>query len=216
MAFSLGFAQVQIGIAPGGCYRPPVACPGPWGPRPWHWNQGHGNLNNAQVGHHGFLGLGNTRGYATDLNGDGRYTRGQDGVLAMDLNRDGRITPKEIQESRQRLNAMGGNFDLNGDGRTTICERSQGSRYQREMQRYDCDGDGRLSGAEFSRAGGSVLVDRNRDGRFQPWEQHSPYNFPTPGFGSGRLNFIDPYSNYTSVHHRQHQHWGCRPYGLSF
>ncbi|MBT9585011.1 hypothetical protein IV102_16830 [bacterium] len=39
----------------------------------------------------------------------------------MDLNRDGRVTPDEIEGSRERLKAMGGNFDLNGDGNTTIC-----------------------------------------------------------------------------------------------
>jgi hypothetical protein len=212
MAFSVGFqANYQIGY--GGCYPQPPQCPGPWGrPAPWNWNQGHGNLPNAQVGHHGFLGLGNTQGFALDTNNDGRYTRGRDGVLAMDLNRDGRVTPDEIQGSRQRLNALGGNFDLNGDGRTTICERAKGASYQREMRRYDCDGDGRLNGAEFARAGGRVLVDRNRDGHFQMGEQHSPFNFPTGGFGRGSLNYVDPFRGHSSVNH-QGNPWGPCPWG---
>ncbi len=196
-------------------HTPPYArdwCPPrPWHQPNWHWNQGHGNLPNAEVGRHGFLGLCSTRGYGLDLNNDGRYTRGQDAVLAMDLNRDGKITPKEIQESRQRLNAMGGNFDLNGDGKVSLCERMKGQQYQRELQRYDRDRDGRLDAGEFASAGGRVLVDRNRDGKFQPWEQHSPYNFPTPGFGRGSLNFIDPYCNHTSVHH-SNPRWAPRPY----
>lgn len=216
MAIALNVqANYGYGIAPGGCYPRPQ-CPGPWGPgpwgppQPWNWNQGHENLENATVGRHGFLGLNRTKGYGVDLNGDGRYTPGRDGVLAMDLNRDGRITPDEIEASRARLKAMGGNYDLNGDGRVTICERLQGSQYQREMQRYDTDGDGRLSGSEFARAGGRVLIDHNRDGRFQPWEQHSPFGFPTGGFGQGRINYIDPFCGHTSVNH---QPWGGNPWG---
>ena len=212
MALALNL-QTQIGIAPG-CYYPRPQCPGPWGPpTPWNWNQGHGNLENATVGRHGFLGLNRTEGYAIDLNNDGRYTPGQDGVLAMDLNRDGRITPEEIEASRERLKAMGGNFDLNGDGRTTICERARGSAYQREMMRYDSNGDGRLDAGEFARAGGRVLVDGNRDGQFQPWEQHSPFNFPTGGFGRGRINYIDPFWGGSSVNHQQSSPWGPSPWG---
>ena len=217
MALALNFQANYI--APGGCYpRPqcpgPWTPPGPWGPppSPWNWNQGHGNLDNANVGRHGFLGLQNTKGYGLDLNNDGRYTPGRDGVLAMDLNRDGRVTPDEIEGSRERLKAMGGNFDLNGDGNTTICERMKGSAYQREMSQYDSDGDGRLNSGEFARAGGRVLVDSNRDGRFQPWEQHSPFNFPTGGFGRGRINYIDPFCGHTSVNHRPGP-WGPSPWG---
>lgn len=190
-----------------GCY-----CPGPYGPPPNPWNNsGHWNLPNATVGQHGFLGLNRTEGFGVDLNQDGRYTRGQDGVLAMDLNRDGRITPDEIEKSREKLKAMGGNFDLNGDGRVTPTERSKGAAYQREMQQYDRNGDGRLSAGEFANAGGRVLVDRNRDGRFDSWESHSPFNFPTPGFGRGRINFIDPYGGGTSVHN-YNRPWGPPPF----
>lgn len=215
MAFaSVGF-QASFGIAPGGCYQPgpymPPSCPGPFGPPPWNWNQGHGNLPNANVGNHGFLGLCNTKGYAIDTNNDGRYTRGQDGVLAMDLNRDGRVTPQEIEGSRERLMSMGGNYDFNNDGRTTICERAKGSSYQREMRQYDSDGDGRLNAGEFARAGGRVLVDSNRDGKFQNWEQHSPFNFPTGGFGRGRLNYVDPFCGHSSVNHGSP--WGPPPWG---
>ena len=186
-----------------GCYDPtfpsfprwpqpqPQICP-QW-PNPWGWNQERDNLENATVGRHGFLGLERTKGYAVDMNRDGRYTPGRDAVLAMDLNRDGRITPDEIEKSREKLQAMGGNYDFNHDGQVSICERMKGQGYQREMQRYDTDGDGRLDAGEFARAGGRVLVDSNRDGKFQDWEQHSPFNFPTGGFGRGRINYIDPF-----------------------
>jgi hypothetical protein len=211
MAIATGFAslQPQPGIWNGGCYPypPQRPCyPSPWPPQ-HQWNQGHWNLPNANVGQHGFLGLETTNGYAIDLNNNGRYDRGKDGVLAMDLNRDGRITPQEIEESRARLNAMGGNYDVNGDGRTTVCERMQGERYRCEMQKYDTNRDGRLDANEYANAGGRVLVDQNRDGKFQPWENHSPFNFPTPGFGRGRLNFVDPFWGASSVHHRENW-WG--------
>ena len=138
--------------------------PQPWPcPSPWNWNETRGNLENATVGRHGFLGLERTQGYAVDTNGDGRYTPGKDAVLAMDLNHDGR-----------------------------------------------------LDAGESSRADGRVLVDSNRDGKFQPWEQHSPYNFPTGGFGKGRLNYIDPYCGTTSINQRSPWSpgpWGPGPWG---
>ncbi|MBX3170800.1 MAG: hypothetical protein KF760_25565 [Candidatus Eremiobacteraeota bacterium] len=188
----------------------PQPCPQPW-PGPWGWNQNHGNLENATVGRHGFLGLERTKGYGVDMNGDGRYTPGRDAVLAMDLNRDGRVTPDEIEKSREKLQAMGGNYDFNHDGQTSICERMKGQGYQREMQRYDTNGDGRLDAGEFARAGGRVLVDSNRDGKFQDWEQHSPFNFPTGGFGRGRINYIDPFCGTTSVNERSP--WSPGPWG---
>ncbi|MFN8610548.1 MAG: EF-hand domain-containing protein [Vulcanimicrobiota bacterium] len=188
----------------------PQPWPQPW-PGPWGWNENRGNLENATVGRHGFLGLERTRGYAVDLNGDGRYTPGRDAVLAMDLNRDGRVTPDEIEKSREMLQAMGGNFDFNHDGQVTICERLKGEAYQRQMRQYDSNGDGRLDAGEFARAGGRVLVDSNRDGRFQDWEQHSPFNFPTGGFGRGSLNYIDPFFGRTSFNERSP--WCGSPWG---
>ena len=106
ISMSVNF-QANYGIAAGngGCYGPPMGgCfPGPYGPPPtWNWNQGGQNLPNANVGRHGFLGMQTTNGYALDTNGDGRYTRGKDGVVAMDLNRDGRVSPQDIEGSQQR------------------------------------------------------------------------------------------------------------------
>ena len=207
--------QANFGIAAGGCYQPPMGgCgfPGPFGPPAWNWNQQGGNMDNAAVGRNGFLGLGTQRGYALDTNGDGRYTAGKDGVLAMDLNRDGRVTPDEITGSKERLQAMGGNYDFNKDGHTTICERAKGQSYQREMSRYDTNHDGSLNGGEFARAGGRVLVDSNRDGKFQQWEQHSPFNFPTGGFGRGSLNYVDPFCNTNNINHKTGP-WGPSPWG---
>ncbi|MEW6283159.1 MAG: hypothetical protein AB1758_31400, partial [Candidatus Eremiobacterota bacterium] len=99
-----------------GCYPPP--------PCPYPINTGHGNLPNANVGWHGFFNR--TDGYGLDLNNNGRYDRGQDGVLAFDLNRDGKLSGKEIEESRDRLKAFGGNYDFNNDGKVNFCERARG------------------------------------------------------------------------------------------
>ena len=107
---------------------------------------------------------------------------------------------------------MGGNYDFNKDGNTTICERAKGQSYQREMSRYDTNHDGSLNGGEFARAGGRVLVDSNRDGKFQQWEQHSPFNFPTGGFGRGSLNYVDPFCNTNNINH-QAGPWGPSPWG---
>jgi hypothetical protein len=184
-----------------GCFPPP--------PPPPYWNE-RGNLPNANVGRDNWWCGGNdTKGFAVDINRNGRYDRGQDGVLAMDLNRDGIVSRQEIEASRQRLMAFQGNYDFNNDGRVDWSESFRGQHYSRQMEKYDQDGDGQLSPREFAQAGGRVLVDRNQDGRFQPWEQHSPFNFPMPGFGNGRLGDISPWG--TEVHRRRDYH--PRPWG---
>lgn len=203
-------------IAPGGCQPQPLPYPYPPEPRPWPgpgpWNRGPntGNLPDSWVGteRKGCWGFDPVKGYGLDLNGDGRYTRGKDGVLAFDINRDGKVTNEEIEESNARLKAFGGNYDANGDGKTSFCERISGQRRQREMAQYDRNQDGRLDTNELNDAGGRVLVDRNQDGKFQPWENHSPYDFPTPGFGRGRLDFVDPYNNNSRVSNKWN--W-CQP-----
>ncbi|MBM3462142.1 MAG: hypothetical protein FJX76_08590 [Armatimonadetes bacterium] len=164
----------------------------------------HGNLPDAQTGNHNNW-FHKDSGYGVDLNNNGRYDRGQDGVIAFDQNRDGRISNQEIKESNERLKAFGGNYDLNGDGHTTICERSKGQRYQREMQQNDLDRDGRLSSWELDRAGGRVVVDHNRNGHAEPHETYSPYHSPTPGFGSGSIGYVDPARNHTQVNNNR---WG--------
>lgn len=189
----------------GGCCCPP--------PRPFPYpnNTWHGNLPDATVGREpGCWFSRETKGYGLDFNNNGRYDAGQDGVLAFDLNRDGRITPNEIEQSRDRLKAFGGNYDFNNDGQVSFCERIKGRGLNKQMQGVDQDGDGRLSAWELQQGGGRVLVDRNRDGQFQPWESHSPYNFPTPGFGRGSLNFVDPRHNFNSVNHGWR--WAQPPY----
>jgi len=181
-------------------YGPPVYYGGcqPWGPHgavPYqqNYNSYHQNMPDTTTGaKEGWLFQRDVPGYGVDLNNNGRYDRGQDAVIGFDLDHNGRVDKNEVKESNERMKAFGGNYDLNGDGNVNFCERIKGQRYQREMQQKDTNHDGRLDANELSNAGGRVMVDHNRDGNFQPNEQYSPYNFPTPGFGQGSINYVDP------------------------
>ena len=146
-------------------------------------------------------------GQFVDQNGDGRYTAGRDEVLAMDLNHDGKITRGDLVGTKARLQAMGGNFDLNHDGKVSFFERIIGKKMQKEMMKKDLNHDGKLDANEWDQAGGRVLIDRNRDGQLTPNESFSPFQFPTGGFGSGHLNFIDPMNRDVSMS-RNPSPWG--------
>ncbi|MCA9794570.1 MAG: hypothetical protein KC910_22335 [Candidatus Eremiobacteraeota bacterium] len=152
--------NLNFGFGPGGCVMPPhhhgphgphhhhhhhgphgphhqggpCGPQGPWGPHHHH----NGNLSDAVVGHKpGFFGCRDMKGYGLDLNNNGRYDAGQDGVLGFDFNHNGKIDRKEIEQSREALKAFGGNYDLNGDGRTTMCEKIRGNSLQKRMQGID-------------------------------------------------------------------------------
>lgn len=92
-----------------------------------------------------------------DLVANGRFDPGRDAVLAFDFDRNGTVTPSEVQESHQYLQAN-------------------------EWRQFDRNGDGRLNANEFSVAGGQVLIDRNHDGYFGSTETFSALNIPAPGF----------------------------------
>lgn len=169
-------------------------------------------------GTHGVTDLNDTNtsaGNFIDSNKDGRYTAGTDKVLALDLNHDGKITRSDITGTKTRLNAMGGNFDLNHDGKTSWFEKIKGKALQKDMMKKDTNHDGRLDAQEFDRAGGRVLIDRNRDGQLTPNESYSPFKFPTGGFGSGHLNFIDPFSHQASTS-RNPSPWSGGQFGGGF
>lgn len=178
---------------------------GHWQPHQYQSQSQHQNLPDSTVGRQGWLFKSNTEGYGVDLNGQGGYQRGQDGVIAFDRDRNGRVDGKEIEDSNKRLKAFGGNYDLDGNGKVSFCERIKGQRYQREMQQHDQDRDGKLSTHELSAAGGRVLIDQNQDGKFQSHEQHSPYSFPTPGGGQGSIGYVDPRQGHSQVNNTR---WG--------
>ncbi|MGV8125506.1 MAG: hypothetical protein AB2L14_37655 [Candidatus Xenobiia bacterium LiM19] len=180
----------------GNCFCPP------------YWNQWgsfptfHQNLPDANVGERGnFWWHQDVKGYGIDMDGDGRYTRGRDGVLAFDQNHDGKIDRKEIEKSNQMMKAFGGDYDLNGDGNVSWWERMKGESLKKQMSRYDRDHDGRLNTSELSSAGAKVWIDRDGDGKAGTNETYSPYNFPTQ-YGQGSLGFVDPRYNYSQVNNQ--------------
>jgi len=188
----------------------------PWPPQPQPWfppsrPQYGQNLPDAEVGNRWNCWWREpVRGYGLDLNGDGRYDRGQDGVLAFDFNRDGRLDDNEIGRSNAMLKAYGGNYDLNGDGNVDFWERIQGEKLRKQAAKYDTNRDGRFDAHELSQAGGRVWVDRDRDGRADQNETHSPYSIPGPYGGSRRLDVVDPYWNYNRTSDNN-WFWGWNP-----
>jgi hypothetical protein len=161
------------------------------------------NLPDAQVGGSDCFGAPwlrkDVRGYGIDLDGNGRYDRGTDGVLAFDFNHDGKLEDGEIKKSNTILKTMGGNYDLNGDGKVSWWERRRGEQLRKEGEKFDSNHDGVLEADELDRAGAKVGIDRNGDGTFSAHETHSVYNFPTPWFGRGSIDYVDPSCNYSQV-----------------
>lgn len=144
-----------------------------------------------------FLNFG-TGGYGIDLNQRPGHQRGQDGVLVFDMNRNGKFDQKDVQNTNDMMKAATGNYDFNGDGRVSLFERLRGKALQKQFQKLDVDGDGRLSSHEIQRGGGGVWVDHNRNGRIANNEVHSPFNVPGQDAwgrrGPQTLNFVDPFS----------------------
>jgi uncharacterized protein YuzE len=190
-----------------GGYRP---CPRPVYGRV---HDTHGNLDGVHVrssGPRGFLGaiVGNdnrhsARGYGIDLNQNGRYDRGQDGILAFDYNKDGKVTNKEINRSREMMRALSGTNDVNGDGKVGCFEKlkAKGLRKQSRRMGIRQNRDGSINKYSLSRAGGRVLIDSNRDGKFTGCESrgHSPFALPTRGFGPSQLDFVNPRCGYSGT-----------------
>ena len=177
-------------------------------PNPWNSNSGpgyQGNISDAHTGggHLGWRGgvFGRpswqaNEGYAIDSNRNGRYDRGQDGVLVFDTNRDGKYDNKDVQSSNNMMQAARGNFDFNNDGKVSMAERMQGKALKARYGQMDSNRDGVLSTSEISRGGGRVWQDSNRSGNIQNNELHSAYRMPNAnGWGpSQRLDFVDPFA----------------------
>jgi EF hand len=155
----------------------------------------------------------NQGGYVIDMNRNGRYNKGQDGVLAFDMNRDGRIDRKDINNTRFMMQAATGNYDFDQDGRTSFFERIRGNALRGQYNRLDSNRDGRLSAHEINSGGGKVWIDSSRGGGVGRNELHSVYNLPNSrGYGpSQRLDFVDPFSktSHTSNNYWGGGGWGC-------
>jgi hypothetical protein len=148
-------------------------------------------------------------GYAIDSNRNGRYDRGQDGVLVFDVNKDGRYDQKDVQNTNNMMQAVKGNYDFNNDGKVSLAERLQGKALAARYKKLDTNRDGVLSTDEIQRGGGRVWVDQNRSGNIQNNELYSAYNMPNAnGWGpSQRLDFVNPF-NQTS---HTSNNWGWNP-----
>jgi hypothetical protein len=188
------------GNYPGGMQMFPPQYMQPWGSYPT-WNQ---NMPDSAVGKDGALWWKHdVKGYGVDLNRDGQYQRGVDGVLGFDKNHDGKLSKKEIEETNQKMKAFGGNYDLNGDGKVGFFERIKAKGYESQMKKLDLNHDGKFSADELDRAGAKMGVDRNQDGKFDSGETHSVYNFPTQGgWGRGSIGYTDPRNNYTQINNQ--------------
>ena len=154
----------------------------------------------------------NRSGYVLDQNRNGRYDKGRDGVLAFDMNRDGRIDRKDINNTNNMMKAATGNYDLNGDGRTSFIERIQGNALRGQYSQLDRNRDGRLDTREIAAGGGQVWIDHSRGGGVSRNELYSPFNLPNSrGYGpSQRLDYVDPFSRHSHTSNNWYGGgWGC-------
>ena len=179
---------------PNPCSRPPF--------RPTHTTLGlptfHSNLPDSYVGApwRRCMPYGATpqQGYGIDLNRNGRYDPGQDGVLVFDMNGNGRYDQGDVAQTNAMMKSVSGNMDLNGDGGVGFREFLRAQQLSQRYIGYDTNRDGRLSAAEIARGGGSVWVDHSPDGRMGFGEVYSPYRLPGANCGGPRrLNYVDPF-----------------------
>jgi hypothetical protein len=159
----------------------------------------HGNLPDSNVGQRGWrcfplVPHQRTDGWAIDLNNNGRYDRGRDGVLVFDTNGDGRYDNRDVSSTNNMMKAAQGNYDFNGDGRVSRFERMQGQMLRCRYNRLDRNRDGRLDTNEIAAGGGKVWTDNNHNGRIGCGELHSPYRIPGGFFepNGRRLDYVDP------------------------
>lgn len=122
------------------------------------------------------------RGYGLDLDSNGRFDRGRDGVLAFDFDKNGSVSSNEVRDSRAALDAFSGNQDGNGDGNVTSEEAAQSQRLAGLVAKFDANGDGKLNNAELKAADAKVLIGDATKGIDE---------LPVDG-RNGRLAQIDP------------------------
>lgn len=121
-------------------------------------------LSNATVAN---IGGQDVKGYGLDFNNDGQFGR-NDGVLTFDMNNDGKNTGKEIADSRQILDVLSGNRDLDHDGKVGGFEGMIADKMKAKFEeKYNTDGQAGLSQQELQQAGARVLTDQNGDGKFE-------------------------------------------------
>lgn len=130
-------------------------------------------------------------GFGIDLDGDGKYTNGSDGLLAFDMDGDGKYTSADVENTQKYLKALAGEEDLDGDGHVSFQEKKDAYNFLQQFGSADLDQDGVLSGWEISELGGMV-VKLGRDEEGNP----SSSIVSLPGFEANRMppkpNIMDP------------------------
>ncbi len=184
--------QPRYGIFPGEGSGIPLHPRDSYGDRGLGWN-----FQDVNTGSHwGHWQRHSDRGYGLDMNRNGRFDRGRDGVLVFDLNGDGRYDKRDVRNTNDMMKSVTGNWDFNGDGYVSRSEARRGNQLRWRYQSMDRNRDGRLDKWEMSQAGGRVWVDKSRGGGVGRNELHSVWNVPNSnGWGpSQRLDFVDPFS----------------------
>lgn len=130
--------------------------------------------------------LGQQQGFGIDLDGDGKYEKGKDAVLAFDLNKDGQIDNNEITASKGILNAVNTPKIKAGP-----CGQEIDNPAFKKAQELGLT-NGPISGDTLARAGGRVLRDKGSNPFTPDWETHSVYDVPMPNGRKGALASVDP------------------------
>jgi hypothetical protein len=131
------------------------------------------------------------RGYAVDLNDNGRYDRGQDAVVGLDLNYDGKLDASEIARTNAILTSPSDDADTNHDGKVSDKEKVDNFNFREQYKRIDRDGDGKVSNFELNAAGAKAWVDRDGDGTIDKDETQS-INKIRAADKESRISEIDP------------------------
>jgi len=181
------------GYFPGGMPPFPPPWMQQWGQMPT-WNQ---NMPDSDVGRTGLWMQKDQHGFGVDMNGDGKYQGGVDGILAFDKNNDGKLSKQEITDSNKLLKAFNGDFDLNGDGKVGFFERIQGKALQKKAQKMDKNHDGKLDNNELQQAGAKVGIDQNGDGKCNADETYTVNNIPNQWGGTSSIGAVG--QNYTQM-----------------
>ncbi len=121
-------------------------------------------------------------GFGIDLNGDGRYNKNQDGLLALDMDGDGKYTSKDVQNTANYLKALSGEEDLNGDGTVSFQEKKDAHNMLKQFGSIDLDQDGVIQGWELSEMG-AMVVRLGTDGEGNPTSSIQEL----PGFEADRI-----------------------------
>lgn len=90
-----------------------------------------------------------------DLDGNGKYKKGNDGILIFDFGNDG-VSEEDIAKSKRLMQYL-------NDG--------EGGEIPAELKTMDGNDDGKLDEGELKAAHAQVWTDRNKDGRYDRGER---------------------------------------------